>query len=119
MKSSLVGTWTGMTGGVEPVPLTITFAVDGSYVATQTLPDYPFSNTSGEAVPESSPDYNERTREETVHGTYTIAANRIEARLDVPGGNQPTVEQLIFTIEGDTLTLRNQQQSLMTLKRVF
>lgn len=117
MDTSLVGTWAGRTGGEEPVLLAVTFAADGSYLSTQTLPDYSSSNTSGEAVPELPTDYAERMREETVHGTYTITANRIEARLDMPGATEPTVEQLIFTIEGDTLTLHDQQHTTMTLQR--
>lgn len=137
METSLVGTWTGVTGGEEPVPLTVTFTADGSYAATQTLPDYPSGNTSGEAVPvvdkdgtpgllyvlgeavpEPLADDDGRTRQETVHGTYTVTANRIEARLDVPGADAPTVERLIFAIEDNTLTLRDQHQGSMTLQRV-
>ncbi len=141
METSLVGTWMGITNGVESVPLTVTFAADGSYVATQTLPSHPSHNTSdaavplfdedgtyiatqsivyisADAVPEPPSDRDERTREETVYGTYAIAANRIEARLDVPGANEPTVEQLVFALEGDTLTLRDPYYVIMTLRRV-
>jgi hypothetical protein len=92
------------------VPL---FDEDGTYIATQSI-----VYISADAVPEPPSDRDERTREETVYGTYAIAANRIEARLDVPGANEPTVEQLVFALEGDTLTLRDPHYVIMTLRRV-
>jgi|GEM_PF-5665633 len=95
MNNLLLGTWSGMAGTVDPVPLTVEFLSDNTYVATQR----PNTSTS-----------------ETVRGTYKlIADNQIEVILSTP---YDVTEKLSFTLNGDTLTLRDQQQVSMLLTRV-
>ncbi|HYN87445.1 MAG TPA: hypothetical protein VER55_02885, partial [Ardenticatenaceae bacterium] len=90
-------TWSGTTPGPDPVPLTVEFRADETYVATQT-PD------GGEP--------------ETAEGRFTVLAPnqlRLETfESDLP----PTIEDLSITLDGDTLTLRDQEGVDMILTRV-
>jgi hypothetical protein len=91
----ITGTWSGMAGTAERMTLTVEFRPDHTYSATQTL---------------------DEGRRETVHGTYTfVGDNQIACVLD---GSTDVVETVVATINGDTLTLRDQQQVDLVLIRL-
>lgn len=81
-----------------PAALTVLFRADGSYTVSQLTP---------------------LETQETVQGTYAlIAPNRIRVERQSSAFAPPVTEDLRFDVQGDTLTLHDQQHEPMTLKRV-